>query len=117
MKNKYLKEQLSKYREEDKLKQENVKTLQEELHNSRQQAMVSMKEAKSLKKEVDNFKVEVKRLKDQHTINEKFRERTKKQDSERLEVEIIQLKNKDDEEYIKSKFENNLKILDHILSG
>ena len=78
--------------------------------------MVSMKEAKRLKQEVDNFKGEVKRLKDQQTINEKFRERTKTQDSERLEAEIIQLKNKDDEASIKSKFEKKSKILDEILS-
>ena len=58
--NKYLKEQLSKYKES---KEEEVKTIQEKLHNSRQQAMVSMKEVKSLKQEVDNFKGEVKRIK------------------------------------------------------
>ena len=59
--------------------------------------MVSMKEDKSLKQEVDNFKGEVKRLKDQQTINQKFKESTKTQGSERLEVEIIHLKKKDDE--------------------
>ena len=107
---KYLKEPLSKYKEENKSKEEEVKALQEELHDSRQQAMVSMKEVESLKQEIDNFKGEVKRLKDQQTINEKFRESTKTQDFDRLEVEISQLKNKDDEESIKSKFENILNI-------
>ena len=115
--NKYLKEQLSKYKEEKKSKEEEVKTLQEELHNSRQQAMVSMKEDESLKQEVGNFKGEVKRLKNQQTINEKFRESTKTKDSKRLEVEIILLKKKDDEESINSKFENSSNILDDILSG
>ena len=42
--NKYLKEQLSKYKEENKSKEEEFKTLQEGLHNSIQQAMVSMEE-------------------------------------------------------------------------
>ena len=41
IRNKSLKEQLSKYKEEHKPKEEEVKTLQEELHNSIQQAMVS----------------------------------------------------------------------------
>ena len=76
-----------------------------------------MKEVQRLKQEVDNFKGEVKRLKDQQTINDKFRENTKTQDSERLETEIIRLKKKDDEEYIKSKFENRSNILDDIVSG
>ena len=79
--------------------------------------MVSMKEVGSLKQEVNKFKGEVKRLKDQQTINEKFRESTKTQESERIEAEIIQLKKKDDEESIKSKFDNSSKILDDILSG
>ena len=61
--NKYLKEQFSKHKEEHKSKEEEVKTLQEELHNSRQQVMVRMKETGSLKQEFDNFKGEVKRLK------------------------------------------------------
>ena len=47
--NKYLKEQLSKYKKEEKSKEKEVKTLQVDLHNSRQQAMVSMKEVKGLK--------------------------------------------------------------------
>ena len=87
------------------------------MHNSRQQEMARMKDVESLKQEVDKFKGEVNRLKYQQTINEKFKESIKTQDSERLEVEIIQLKNKDDEESINSKFENSSKILDDILSG
>ena len=51
--------------------------------------MVRMKEVKSLKKEVDNFKREVRRLKDQRTINENFRGSTKTKYSERLEAKII----------------------------
>ena len=51
-----------------------VKTLQEELHNSRQQVLDSMKEAEILKKEVVEFKEEVKKLKDQLTVSEKFKE-------------------------------------------
>ena len=86
IRNKYLKEQLSKYKEEQKSKEEEFKTLQEELHNSRQQVMVTIKEAEILKQEVDNFKGEVKRLKDQQTINDKFKESTKTKDSERLEA-------------------------------
>ena len=84
--NKSLKEQLSKYKEEKKSKEEEFKTLQEELHNSRQQMMVSMKEVKRSKLEVGNLKGEVKMLKYQQTINEKFRERTKTQDSKTLEA-------------------------------
>ena len=34
--NKYLKEQLSKYKEEHKSKEDEIKTIQEEMHNSRQ---------------------------------------------------------------------------------
>ena len=74
-----------------------------------------MKEAKSLKQEVSNFKEEVKRLKYQQTINEKFKE--KLQDSKRLEEEVILLRNKLDKEYIKSKFENTSRNLDEILSS
>ena len=39
------------------------------------------------------------------------------QESEMLEEEIMHLRNKFDEEYIKSKFENNSKNLDDILSS
>ena len=39
------------------------------------------------------------------------------QDSEKLEKEIIQLKKGVDEKYITSKFENNSRILDDILSS
>ena len=52
IRNKYMKEQLSKYKEEQKSNEEEVNTLQEELHNSRQQAMVSMKDPESLKKKL-----------------------------------------------------------------
>ena len=47
--NKYLKGKLSKYKEEHKSKEEEVKTLQEELHNSRQKVMVGLKEAEIFK--------------------------------------------------------------------
>ena len=39
------------------------------------------------------------------------------QDSEKLEKEIIKLRRGVDEKYIKSKFENNSRILDYILSS
>ena len=40
-----------------------------------------MKEDKILKQEVDNFNGQVKRLKNQQTINEMFKERTKTQET------------------------------------
>ena len=91
---------MSKYLEEQKSKEEEVKTLKKELQNSRQQTMASMKEDKSLKQEAANFKEEVKRLKDQQTINEKFKEKI--QDSKRLEREVILLRNNPVKESIKS---------------
>ena len=47
MKNKYLKENMSKFQGEQKSKEEEVKTLQKELHNLRQQAMYTMKEVET----------------------------------------------------------------------
>ena len=77
--------------------------------------MASIKEAESLKQGVVKFKREGERLKDQQSVNEKFKEKI--QDSERLEAEVILLRNKLDEKSVQSKFENNSRILDDILSS
>ena len=45
-----------------------------------------MKEDERLKQEVSNLKGEINTLKDQHTINEKFKESNKTQDSEILDA-------------------------------
>ena len=67
---------MSKYQEEKKSKEEEVKTLQEEIHNSRQQMLASMEEVKRLKQEVVEFKEELKKLKDQLSVSENFKEST-----------------------------------------
>ena len=74
MKNKYLKENLSKYQEEQDSKEKEFKTLQEELHNSRQQMLVNKEEVKSLKQKVVEFKEDVRKLKYQLNVSEKFKE-------------------------------------------
>ena len=51
-----MEEIFSKYKQEKKSNEEEVKTLQEELYMTRQQMMASLEEVKSLKRKVVNFK-------------------------------------------------------------
>ena len=70
-----------------------------------------MEEAKRLGEEVSNLKKEIKNLEDQHTINERIKDKLQK--TKKLEEGIF-LRKKLDEESIK-KFENGSNILDDIL--
>ena len=74
-----------------------------------------IKEVEILRQEVANLKKEIKKLEDQHTINEKLKEEIHK--SKIFEEEFTLLRKKMDEESIKTKFENNSKTLDDILSS
>ena len=68
---------MSNYREEQKSKEEEFKTLQEEMHNSRQQVLTRKEEVESLKQEFVEFKEDVKKLKYQLSVSEKFNGSTK----------------------------------------
>ena len=92
MKNNYLEEKFSKCQEEKKSKDKESSQIIIDLKNQ-------LQEAKKIEEDLD---LQLKR---------------RIQESERLEEEIMQLRKKLDEKFVQSKFENNSRNLDDILSS